>query len=312
MKSVYMDCSPFAQTFLTPQVLASIPGLEVHVGDPDPEAMPDLLAGAVGAINGHTNMSADVIERCPSLRTIVFLGTGASSYIDVAAAARQGIKVRTVRGYGDRTIAEHAFALILAAARRVAAMDRAIRRGEWDTQLGVELEGKTLGVVGTGGTGRALIRIADAFGMQVLAWNRSGVPADLPCREVPLDTLLASSDVISLHLTLSEETRGIIDRRRLELMRRHTILLNVARGALVDEAALADLLAGGRIAHAALDVFDVEPLPPGHPFTTLDNVTLTAHAAFKTSEAMGRLMLWGLDLLRRDLENLAAGRPLGP
>jgi D-3-phosphoglycerate dehydrogenase len=306
MKSVYIDCTDFGQSVLTPAILDKVPGLAIHMGDPDPATLEAMLDGAVGVINGHTIMDEAMLKRCTALRTIVFLGTGASTYIDVAAAERLGINVRTVRGYGDRTIAEHAFALMLAGARSLAKMDREMRRGEWVAPVGVELSGKRLGVIGTGGIGRELIRMAVAFGMEVVAWNRSGVPADLPCKEVTIDDLLETSHVVSLHLALNDATVGLIDREKLEKLRPDAILVNVARGALVDERALVDLLRQGRIAHAALDVFEQEPLPQDHPLTTLDNVTLTSHAAFKSREAMVRLLSGGFDLLQEDLRALSS------
>jgi D-3-phosphoglycerate dehydrogenase len=307
MKHVYIDCSEFGRSVLTPDILSQLPDLEIYTGDPDSDTLEQMLSGAVGVINGHTSMNKDLLSRHPSLRSIVFLGTGASSYIDVAAAEQAGIAVRTVRGYGDRTIAEHAFAMIMAGARQLTRMDRDIRNGEWQPSVGVELAGKQLGVVGTGSVGSELIRIADAFGMEVVAWNRSGVAADLPCKPVTLDKLLASSRVVSLHLALTDDTHGLLNRRRLETLRRDAIFVNVARGALVDEKALCDLLCKKRIAHAALDVFEHEPLAADHPFRTMDNVTLTAHAAFKSREAMVRLLSEGFAKLRADLTALSSG-----
>ncbi|CAM5303782.1 Glyoxylate/hydroxypyruvate reductase B [Aquamicrobium terrae] len=308
MKCAYIDCTEFGQSVLTPEILSRVPDLEIFVGDPDAETLARLMAGAAGVINGHTIMDEALLRKFPDLRTIVFLGTGASNYIDVAAAERLGIKVRTVRGYGDRTIAEHAFALMTAAARNIAMMDRAIRRDEWTLPVAVDLGGKRLGVIGTGGIGSELIRLASGFGMEIVAWNRSGVPHDLPCKAVPLDELVETSHVVSLHLALNEATRHILDRARLEKLRPDAILVNVARGALVDETALLDLLRQGRIAHAALDVFEQEPLPAGHALKALDNVTLTSHAAFKSREAMLRLLSGGFDLLRADLEQMKTAR----
>jgi len=307
MKHVYIDCSEFGRSVLTPDILSQLPDLEIYTGDPDSDTLEQMLSGAVGVINGHTSMNKDLLSRHPSLRSIVFLGTGASSYIDVAAAEQAGIAVRTVRGYGDRTIAEHAFALIMAGARQLTRMDREIRNGEWQPAISVELAGKRLGVVGTGSVGSELIRIADAFGMEVVAWNRSGVAADLPCKPVTLDELLESSRVVSLHLALTDDTTGLLNRSRLATLRRDAIFVNVARGALVDEKALCDLLCERRIAHAALDVFEHEPLAEDHPFRTMDNVTLTAHAAFKSREAMVRLLSEGFAKLRADLTALSSG-----
>ena len=301
MKSVYIDCTELGYSVLTPAIRSQLPKLIIHKGDPDEKTMALLLEGAVGVINGHTLMDADFLSRYKSLKVIVFLGTGASTYIDLNAAQSLGIQIRTVRGYGDRTIAEHAFALILAAARHIVKMDRELRRGIWDTPVGTELFGKRLGVIGAGGTGSELIKIATAFGMEVVAWNRSAIASDLPCMHVSLDTLLSTCDVVSLHLALHDETRGILGRDQLALMRQGAILVNVARAALVDERALIDALTSGRLAHAGLDVFEEEPLASDHPFTKLENVTLTSHGAYKTHEAIERLISDGFDLLRREL-----------
>ncbi len=306
MRAVFVDCPPFLADLYAPELRAIVPGLEVNVGDSDAEKTVALLDGAVAALNDHCYMPEAVLEACPSLRVIVFMGTGASSYIDLAAAERLGIRVRTFSGYGDRSIAEHALALMFAAGRQIARMDRDIRAGDWVVRDGIEFAGKTLGVVGTGGIGREMVRLGAAIGMDVIAWNRSGVPEDLPCRSAALDDLLARADVVSLHLALNEETEGIIDRRRIGLMGANAILVNTARGALVDEAALAEALAAGAIRHAALDVFAEEPLAPDHPFRRLDNVTLSAHAAFMTAEASVRMWRRALEILKDELAALAA------
>jgi D-3-phosphoglycerate dehydrogenase len=145
-----------------------------------------------------------------------------------------------------------------------------------------------------------MVRLCAALGMRVLAWNRSGVPDGLPARATELDELLARSDVVSIHLSLNEGTRGLIDRRRLGLLKPGAILINTARGAIVDEAALVEALQDGRIAHAGLDVFATEPLPPDHPLARLENVTLTAHAAFATREASERLLRIALEILAEE------------
>jgi D-3-phosphoglycerate dehydrogenase / 2-oxoglutarate reductase len=197
-------------------------------------------------------------------------------------------------------VAEHAVALMFAASRQLARMDRAMRAGAFEALDGIELAGKTLGVVGTGGIGKAMIRLGAGLGMNVIAANRSGVPDDLPCREVALDALLAEADVVSLHLVLNEGTRGMIDRRRIGLMGPGTILINTARGAILDEPALVEALCEKRIGHAGLDVFADEPLPQGHPLIALDNVTLTPHAAFMTREASQRLLRMALEILAEE------------
>jgi D-3-phosphoglycerate dehydrogenase len=245
-------------------------------------------------------MDEALLTACADLKAIVFLGTGAASFIDLQAAERRGIRVRAYGGYGDQSVAEHAIALMFAAGRGIARMDREIREGRWDTLNGIELAGRKLGVIGTGGIGKAMARLGAGLGMEVIAWNRSGVPGDLPCRAVELDELLSSADVVSLHLVLNEDTRGFLDRRRIGLIKPGAILINTARGAIVDEAALLDALQAGRIAHAGLDVFGTEPLPTDHPLTRLENVTLSAHAAFATREASERLLHMALEILAEE------------
>jgi len=185
-----------------------------------------------------------------------------------------------------------------AAARGVADMHGAMRRGEWPRTEGRQLTGKTIGLLGFGGIAAEVARIAGGGGMRVLAWNRTPKSAS-GVAFVDLDTLLAESDVLSLHLLLTDETRGFLSAERLAKLRPGAILVNTARGALLDEAALVAALRSGQIGHAALDVFVQEPLPAGNPFAGLPNVTLTAHSAFRTPEASENLVRRGLDIARR-------------
>ncbi len=227
----------------------------------------------------------------------MFLGTGARSYMNPEELAELGIAVHIIRGYGDTAVAEHAIALMWAAARGVGAMDAAIRRGEWPRTEGMQLTGKTLGLLGFGGIAAEVARIAGGGGMRVLAWNRT--PKSAPgVTFVDLDTLLAESHVLSLHLLLTDATRGFLSAERLGRLRPGAILVNTARGALIDEAALLEALRAGRIGHAALDVFVEEPLPAAHPLAGLANVTLTAHSAFRTPEASENLIRRALDIAR--------------
>ena len=182
-------------------------------------------------------------------------------------------------------------------------MDRAIRRGEWDPLESMQLKGKTLGVIGLGGIGRELARIARGVGMEVIAWNRTA-RADAGVTMVALDALLARADVISLHLALTEETRGFLNAERIARSRPGVILVNAARGSLVDEAALIDGLKRGHIRHAGLDVFHAEPLRPDHPLALMENVTLTSHAGFRTLEASMTLLRRAIDIVCR-----LAGQP---
>lgn len=301
MRPLFIDCPPFLKELYEEGLAHLVPDLEIVVGDPVGDEVVQLCAGRSHILNDHSRFTAEILERCRDLRCIVFLGTGAGSFIDLDAARRLGITVRSYKGYGDRSVAEHAFALMLAAAHRVAEMDREVRAGLFQPKNSMELLGKTVGVIGTGGIGREMIRLCAGIGMKVLAWNRSGVPAELPCEAVPLDELLRRSDLVSLHLGLNEQTRGLLSREKLALLKPGAIFVNTARGAIVDEAALVEALREGRIAHAALDVFVEEPLPADSPLRTLPNTTLTPHAGFMTREASVNLLRMALEILRDEL-----------
>jgi len=184
-------------------------------------------------------------------------------------------------------------------------MDRSVRAGGWDKVEGVQLAGRTLGVIGLGGIGREVARIGAGIGMAVIAWNRTPKP-DAPVPMVALDELLARADVVSLHLGLSDATRGFLDAARLARLKPGCILINTARGALVDEPALIDALESGRLAHAGLDVFATEPLPAGHQLRRLDTVTLAPHAGFLTGEAALELLRRGVAIVR-DLSARGSG-----
>ena len=223
------------------------------------------------------------------LKHVVFLGTGARSYMNPEELAELGIAVHLIKGYGDTAVAECAIALMWAAARGLARMDREMRTGNWLRDDGMQLTGKTLGLIGFGGIAAEVARIALGSGMRVIAWNRS--PKKHPKVEfVELDELLSESDVVSIHLLLNDETRGLVSRACIEAMKPGVILVNTARGAIVDEEAMMDALKSGHIRHAGLDVFNIEPLPMDHPLTRLPNVTLSAHSAFRTPEASENLI----------------------
>jgi D-3-phosphoglycerate dehydrogenase / 2-oxoglutarate reductase len=262
-----------------------------------PSELPRLIAGYDFVLDDHTQMPTDMMRQCKDLKHIIFLGTGARSYMHPEELAELGITVHIIKGYGDTAVAEHTIALMWAAARGVAAMDGAVRRGNWLRTEGMELTRKTIGLVGFGGIGAEVARIAAGSGMRVLAWNRT--PKTAPgVTFVDLDTLLAESDVLSMHLLLTDETRNFLSAERLGRVRQGAILINTARGALVDEDAMIAALQSGRLRHAALDVFTEEPLPAGHRLTTIPNVTLTAHSAFRTPEASDNLIRRALDIAR--------------
>ena len=274
------------------------PAVDVNEqADIAPDALPGLLAGYDFVLDDHSQMPTAQMRACPGLRHIIFLGTGARSYMNPDELAALGVTVHTIKGYGDTAVAEHSVALMWAAARDIARMDRGMRAGAWVRTEGPQLTGKTIGLVGYGGIGAEVARLAGGMGMQVLAWNRTLKSAP-GVQFVALDELLAQSDVVSLHLLLTDETRGFLSAERLAMMRPSAILVNTARGALVDEDAMIAALRAGRLRHAALDVFTEEPLPPGHALTTLENVTLSAHSAFRTPEASETLLRRALDIAR--------------
>ncbi len=313
MRAVFVDANAALRTLAEALGPATLPSLALAFGDADivPEALPEALAGAPIAVIDHTSLPIEIARRCAGLRHVVFLGTGARSYMDPEALADIGIAVHLIKGYGDTAVAECAIGLLFAAARNLAAMDRAMREGRWLRSEGTQLGGKTLGLIGFGGIAAEVARIANGLGMKVLAWNRTR-KADVPAVEfVAIDRLLAESDALSLHLLLTDETRGFLSPARIASMRRGALLVNTARGALVDEAALIEALHSGQIGHAGLDVFAIEPLPAGHVLTMLANVTLSAHSGFRTPEANARLIEAAFAHCRRILASeFAPNHPL--
>ncbi len=271
---------------------------------------PAALAGfdAVVANRERTRFTGALLEALPDLRVIAQTGNHVY-HIDMAAAAARGVMVAKATGGHSVGAAELAIGLAIALMRRIPESDRALKRGEWRPPMTRVLHGKTLGIVGLGHVGRHVAGIARAFGMRVLAWSRRLDDATAAAHGVEsraLDDLLRESDVVSIHATLGAETRGLIDARRLALLKPSACLVNTARGAIVDEAALCDALAAGRLAGAGLDVFGEEPLPAGHPFTALPNVILTPHIGWPTDEAYADFANAAADALLAYLD----GRPV--
>ena len=295
MKSLFIDCNDQLATVWQQVLRTDDPPIDVNRTSFERHALPQLLKGYDICIDDHSYMPTELVAQCNALKQIVFLGTGASSYMNVAELEARGVRVHTIKGYGDTAVAEHAIALMFCASRDIARMDRQVRGGTWLTREGVQLNGKTLGIVGLGGIGREVMRIGQGLGMQVIAWNRTPQPG---APLVALDELLARSDVITLHLALNDETRGFLGAAHIARMKPGVVLINTARGALVDEAALLEGLRNGRIRHAGLDVFHAEPLKADHPLATMDNVTLSAHAGFRTLEASQTLLRRAIDIVR--------------
>jgi D-3-phosphoglycerate dehydrogenase len=290
VRGVFVDANGSLADIFERQNKAGDPAVHVNRNaDIKSEDMPALLDGAEIVVIDHTSLPTDVAKRCNGLKHVVFLGTGARSYMNPEELAELGIAVHLIKGYGDTAVAECAIALMWEAARGIAKMDREMRAGNWLREDGMQLTGKTLGLIGFGGIAAEVARIALGSGMKVIAWNRS--PKQFSGVEfVALDALLAKSDVVSLHLLLNDETRGFLSRERISAMKPGVILVNTARAAMVDEAAMIEALKSGHIRHAGLDVFNTEPLPADHPLTKIPNVTLSAHSAFRTPEASENLI----------------------
>ncbi len=299
MRGVFVDANESLAVIMEKLEKPDDPKVRIN-RDPDitPEQYPAILDGAEIAIVDHTALPTAVAKRCTGLKHVVFLGTGARSYMNPEELAEIGISVHLIKGYGDTAVAEAAIALMWASARVIAMMDREMRAGNWLREDGMQLTGKTLGLIGFGGIAAEVARIASGSGMKVIAWNRS--PKSHPGVEfVGLDTVLAKSDVVSIHLLLNDETRGMITREKIASMKPGVILINTARAAIVDEQAMIDALRSGHIRHAGLDVFLTEPLPGDHPLTKLPNVTLSAHSAFRTPEASENLIFAAWEHCRR-------------
>lgn len=298
MKSLFIDCNHQLAPVFARVHRDDDPPIAVNTHAFKTEDLPRMLDGYQIALDDHSYMPTPIVAQCRTLKHIVFLGTGAASYMNIAELKELGITVHTIRGYGDTAVAEHTIALMFAAARDVAVMDRRLREGAWKPLEGTQLLGKTLGVIGLGGIGREVARIAEGIGMDVIGWNRTKHP-DIRVPLVSIDELLERADVVSMNLTLGDETRGFLNAERIACMRKGALFINTARGALTDEAALIAALKSGHIAHAGLDVFQTEPLPAGHPFTQMDNVTITAHSAFRTLEASMTLLRRAIDIVKR-------------
>jgi phosphoglycerate dehydrogenase-like enzyme len=267
---------------------------------------PGALRGfdALVANRERTRFTRELLDALPDLRIIAQTGNHAY-HIDLGAAEQRGIVVaRATRGFSTGA-AELAIGLAMAVMRQIPTADRAVKRGDWQTPLTQVLHGKVLGIIGLGHVGRHVAKIANALEMQVLAWGprlTEAIAASAGVARRELDDLLRESDVVSIHATLAPESRGLLNARRLALMKPTAYLINTARGPIVDETALVSALSESRIAGAGLDVFDQEPLPAGHPLTTLPNVVLTPHIGWPTDEAYAGFAESAADVLLAYME----------
>lgn len=261
----------------------------------DPEFGPELGRAAGLIVRSATQVDAAMLDRAPGLRIVGRAGVGVDN-IDVSAASKRGVAVVNAPSGNTISAAELTMALLLAVARRVTEADRTIREGKWERSRlqGVELRGKTLGVIGAGRIGWEVAERCRAFGMDVIVYDPYLAPdriEELHPHLVGLDRLIESADVISLHVPLNSETKGMIDDDALSRMKKTAFLLNASRGGVVDESALALALEEGRIAGAGLDVYETEPLPPDSPLLTAPNLVFTPHLGASTKEAQVQVAL---------------------
>ncbi len=246
--------------------------------------------GAAAILNsrGAVTWLEEALSQLPDLRMITTFGIGTDS-IDLEAASDRGIVVSNQPGRTAAVVAEHIFGLMFAVAKRAAAQTAELKAGRWGRMENIFLHGKSLGVIGTGNIGAELARLANALGMNVIAWTFNPSPERaerLGVRYVELDDLLRQSEVVSLNVRLSDETTRLLGERELALMKPGSLLLNGGRGEMVDMAALVSALNSGHLAGAGLDVFDVEPLPPDHPILSCQQVVLTPHMGDQTPEGI--------------------------
>jgi D-3-phosphoglycerate dehydrogenase / 2-oxoglutarate reductase len=287
MSAVAVTARSFRQVPGEHQELLRAAGLPVRFAEADrpldEEELIELVRGCWGLIVGVDPVTAAVLDAGP-LQVVVRFGSGTDN-IDLEAARRRRVRVAATPGANARSVAELAIGLLLALARHLVLHDREVRSGSWSRHTGIELDGRRLGVVGYGAVGRQVSGIARALGMEVVATDPVVREADVPL--VDLETLLASSDAVTLHAPLADDTRGMIGAAELDRMRPQALLINTSRGGLVDEWALAEALAAGRIRGAAFDTFEREP-PEGSRLLELNNFVASPHAGGATVEAVTR------------------------
>jgi len=309
---VYPDADPGTDALFAGGLgrrLERLGQFRIHHGAPAGDAeFAARIRGAEAVVLGW-GMPDAVLAAAEGLKLIAFTGIGAANHVSLDLARRRGVTVCNTPGYADQTVAEHTMALLLAVARRIAQLDADTRAGGWRRDLeGFDLHGKRLGLIGLGGIGARVAALARAFGMEVTAWTAHPSPERAAAAGVffvPLDALLAESDAVSLHLALTPETEGILTPARLDLLKPGAVLINTARGELVDESALVAALRSGRVS-AGLDVFHREPLAADDPLRRMPNVVLSPHSGYNTPAA--RFAIY--DLAVQAVEGYFAGRPV--
>lgn len=267
------------------------------------EEMIERIADADAVIVGVDPLDREVLERAPRLKVIAKYGVGTDN-IDIGYAAERGIKVTTTAGANTEAVADYTFALLLAAARRVVPIDRACREGDWTKRTAVDANGRTLGLIGLGQIGKAVVRRAGGFGMRVLAFDAVRDEAFAAANDVTYvpsaDDILREADFVTLHVPLTPETRHMIGKREFGLMKPTAVLVNTARGGLIDESALLEALESGRIWGAGIDVFEKEP-PDRPELLASDRLVIGSHCAASTMQAVDKM---GVMASRQVLQHL--------
>jgi phosphoglycerate dehydrogenase-like enzyme len=264
---------------------SAIEAFRDHISDEDALVQRLEPFDVIVAMRERTPFPRSLLSRLPNLRLLVTTGMRNAAF-DMQAASDLGVTVCGTGGQPTPT-AELSWGLIIGCVRHIAAEDKATRAGHWQTTIGPTLHGKTLGCLGLGNLGSQVAKVGLAFGMNVIAWSQNLTPqraAEVGVKLVSKDELFSQSDVISVHLVLSDRTRGLVSAHELSLMKPTAFLVNTSRGPIVDEDALVSALRERRIAGAGLDVFDPEPLPPDHPYLQLDNTLITPHLGYVTLE----------------------------
>jgi phosphoglycerate dehydrogenase-like enzyme len=299
LESIHEDAQALLEATATPVRATAL----------DPRTVAREAEGCASVITrGAGQLPGAVLEANLNLKCVARCGVGLDN-IDVAAATRLGIPVVHAPDSSTQSVAEHALALAFAVSRQLAGFDRAVKCGNWRARegfRGLELAGKILGIVGLGRIGRRTAEMGQSLGLRIITWSPHRRDERFPA--LPLDELLDTADVVSLHLALTPETRALIDRHALARMKQGAILVNTARGALIDELALVEALSSGRLAGAGLDVLAEEPPPPDHPLLSMDNVLITPHSAGLTDTAYRRMCVETVEQVLRIL----TGKPPNP
>lgn len=314
MKIVVLDGKGINPGDLSWDCLTLCGDLTVYDKTPTDELTIERLQGADIAITNKTPIDGSILDACPTVKLICVLATG-YNVIDCDAAAQRNIPVCNVPDYGTSAVAQFTFALLLEVCHQIGHHDRVVHQGKWtacpsfcfwDTPQ-IELAGKTLGIIGFGRIGQAVAKIASAFGMRVLAYSRTEkLGFEALCRFVSLEELLAQSDIVTLHCPLTSQTQELINRRTISLMKDSAILLNTSRGAVLDEAAVSEALASGKLKAAAVDVACIEPIPANSPLLYAPNCIITPHMAWAPAESRQRI----LDCTVRSIQAFYNGHPI--